>query len=413
MMPEEPDIINSPSPGERLKAKRIEYGISLQEVSSALLLSVTYLKALEDNHYEELPGLTYIVGYWRSYASLLGIDISEDIRIHKIRLEATEANPAFDYNHGDFHQRKSRKGSVILFLLLITGFLGGLWYWQNPANIPTFPVNKIQFGTELNIPNNENNAVDDVIDNSVLLPLEPKIIDQPELFEDEDEPTTPGVDAGADVDVDVEEPTAPGVDADVEEPTAPDMDADANAGVDVQPEPGVSEDQVSGLSDQPDPLVDVNADVNAGADVEEPTAPGVDVDVDVDAENPRFTSTDADVPDQDSGLDNESDAGSDDEEFGTDPRSRYDANSLRWIKVDVHKTVWIDIRNGQGEKLVFRTVNEGENLRLNSSPPFYVFIGSLDGVEVFYLGESVEIPPHSSGQSSRFVVGEYPEATSN
>ncbi len=409
MMPEESDSINSPSPGERLKAKRIEYGISLQEVSSALLLSVTYLKALEDNHYEELPGLTYIVGYWRSYASLLGIDISEDIRIHKIRLEATEANPAFDYNHGDFHQGKSRKGSVILFLLLITGFLGGLWYWQNPANNPTFPINKIQFGTELNIPNNENNAVDDVIDNSILLPLEPKTIDQPELFEDADEPNAPGVDAdaGAEAEADVEEPTAPdaGADtvagADAEEPTAPDVDVDADAGVDVQPEPGVSEDQVSGLSDQPDPLVD--ADSITG------------VDVDVDAENPRFTSTHSDEPepDQDSGLDNESDAGSDDEEFGTDPRSRYDANSLRWIKVDVHKTVWIDIRNGQGEKLVFRTVNEGEILRLNSSPPFYVFIGSLDGVEVFYLGESVEIPPHSSGQSSRFVVGEYPEATSN
>ena len=337
MMPEESDIINNPSPGERLKAKRIEYGISLQEVSSALLLSVTYLKALENNHYEELPGLTYIVGYWRSYASLLGIDISEDIRIHKIRLEATESNPAYDYNHGDFHQEKSRKGSVILFLLLITGFLGGLWYWQNPANNPTFPVNKIQIGAELNIPNNENNAADDVIDNSVLLLLEPKIIDQPELFEDAGEPTVPDVDA----------------------------DAEANE--------------------------------------------------DADADNPRFTSMDADEPelDQDSGLDNESDAGSADEEFETGPLSRYDANSLRWIKVDVHKTAWIDIRNGQGEKLVFRTVNEGESLILNSSPPFYVFIGSLDGVEVFYLGESVEIPPHSSGQSSRFVVGEYPEATSN
>ncbi len=326
MMPEEPDFINSPSPGERLKAKRIEHGISLQEVSSALLLSVTYLKALESNHYEDLPGLTYIVGYWRSYANLLGVDISDEIRIHKSRLEATEANPAYDYNHhSDFHQGKSRKGSVILFLLLISGFLGGLWYWQNPADNQTVPLNNIQFGAELNILNNENNAVDDVIDNSVLFPLEPKIIDQPDLFVDADEPTAPGT----------------GVDAD-------------------------------------------------------------DLSV---------TSTDADGPERDSGLSNESDAGSVEEDFGTGPR--YDANSLRWIKVDVHKTVWIDIRNGQGEKLVFRTVNEGENLKINGSPPFYVFIGSLDGVEVFYLGESVEVPPHSSGQSSRFVVGEYPEATPN
>ena len=330
MMPEEPDFINSPSPGERLKAKRIEYGVSLQEVSGALLLSVTYLKALESNCYEDLPGLTYIVGYWRSYANLLGIDVSDEIRIHKSRLEATNANPAFDYNHqSDFYQKKSRKGSVILFLLLITGFIGGLWYWQNPTDNQTVPLNEIQFGAELNISNNENNAADDVVDNSVLLPLEPQIIGQPDLF------------------------------MDVDETTAPDTDADAVAV----------------------------------------------------ADNPGLTSTDTDGSEQDFGVGYDFDAVSVEEEFGRGPR--YDANSLRWIKVDVHKTVWIDIRNGQGEKLVFRTVNDGENLRINGSPPFYVFIGSLDGVEVFYLGESVEIPPHSSGQSSRFVVGEYPEATPN
>ena len=339
MTPEEPDFINSPSPGERLKAKRIEYGVSLQEVSSALLLSVTYLKALESNNYEDLPGLTYIVGYWRSYANLLGIDVSDEIRIHKSRLEATDANPAFDYNHqNDFYQKKSRKGSVILFLLLITGFIGGLWYWQNPTDNQTVPLNKIQFGAELNILNNVNNAADDVVDNSVLLPIEPQIIGQPDLFADVDETTAPGTG----------------------------VDADADAVADVQL---------------------------------------------VDADNPGLTGTDTDGPEQDFGVGGDFDAVSVEEEFGIGPR--YNANSLRWIKVDVHKTVWIDIRNGQGEKLVFRTVTEGENLRINGSPPFYVFIGSLDGVEVFYLGESVEIPPHSSGKSSRFVVGEYPEATPN
>ena len=187
MMPEEPDFISSPSPGERLKSIRIELGISLQEVSSALNFSLAYLKALESDRYEGLPGLTYIVGYWRSYANLLGVDISDEIRIHKSRLELTEANPAYQYNqHSDFDQRNSRKGSVIIFLLLITGFLGGLWYWQNPADNQTVPVNEIQSGAELNILNNGNNAADDVVDNSVLFPLEPKIIDQPDLFVDAD-----------------------------------------------------------------------------------------------------------------------------------------------------------------------------------------------------------------------------------
>ena len=105
----------------------------------------------------------------------------------------------------------------------------------------------------------------DVVDNSVLLPLEPKIIGQPDLF------------------VDVDETTAPGTG--------------------------------------------------------------------VDADNPGLTSTDTDGSEQDFGVGDEFDAVSVEEEFGRGPR--YDANSLRWIKVDVHKTVWIDIRTDRVRNLFF------------------------------------------------------------
>ena len=346
MMPEEPDFTASFSPGERLKAKRTELGISLQEVSNALLIPVGNLEALENNRYEDLPGLTYIVGYWRSYANILDVDISDEIEIHKNRLWSSAALAAYHLGqHADVHQKKSRKGSVILLILLFSGFLGGLWYWQKPADVQTVLLNGNQAGKLFNTPDNGNNATDDIVTNPVLSLPESGKIDQPDLL------------------VDTQEPVGTGMDADV----------------DAQPEPGVPEEPVSGPGDQPDSSVDTR--------------------------EPVVTGTVADAQ----GL--ERDSGSAGEVFGSD--SGYDANSLRGLKVNVHKTVWIDIRNGQGEKLVFRMVNEGENLEISGSPPFYVYIGALEGVDMFYLGEPVDIPPHSSGQSSRVVVGEYPESNSN
>ena len=79
------------------------------------------------------------------------------------------------------------------------------------------------------------------------------------------------------------------------------------------------------------------------------------------------------------------------------------------LAVTIDQQTWLDIRDVTGEKLVYRTVEAGEGLQLVGTPPFYVFIGTVEGVEIDYLGEPVEYEPDEGGVFARFRVGNIPE----
>ncbi|MBO69165.1 MAG: hypothetical protein CL398_12765 [Acidiferrobacteraceae bacterium] len=69
-------------PGERLRDLRLKNEWTLEEVAGDLNLKVEVIKALESGDYTNLPERTYIRGYLRSYARLLGI--SEDVILDDI-----------------------------------------------------------------------------------------------------------------------------------------------------------------------------------------------------------------------------------------------------------------------------------------------------------------------------------------
>lgn len=60
--------------GEYLRNRRIELGISLDEVEQLLKIRKKYLIAIEDGNESALPGKTYFLGYLRNYANYLGVD---------------------------------------------------------------------------------------------------------------------------------------------------------------------------------------------------------------------------------------------------------------------------------------------------------------------------------------------------
>ncbi|MFL6651671.1 MAG: RodZ domain-containing protein [Sulfurifustaceae bacterium] len=59
--------------GERLRQARGERGLSIEDVAASLRLAPRIVAALEDDAYDRLPGPTYVRGYLRGYALMLGL----------------------------------------------------------------------------------------------------------------------------------------------------------------------------------------------------------------------------------------------------------------------------------------------------------------------------------------------------
>lgn len=85
------------SPGEKLKKLREERGLSHHRVAEALHITAHYVKSLESDQYEKLPGKTFVKGYFKAYARLLDADVDEVMQCYEqyvSALEETQENEA-------------------------------------------------------------------------------------------------------------------------------------------------------------------------------------------------------------------------------------------------------------------------------------------------------------------------------
>ena len=60
--------------GDKLKRERELRGVTLEEISKATKIGLRALQALEEEHFEQLPGGIFNKGFVRSYAKFLGLD---------------------------------------------------------------------------------------------------------------------------------------------------------------------------------------------------------------------------------------------------------------------------------------------------------------------------------------------------
>ncbi len=74
--------------GEELKRERELRDISLKEIAEATKISIRFLEALEQNHFDILPGGIFNRGFIRAYARFIGIDGEEMVNafLHELAL---------------------------------------------------------------------------------------------------------------------------------------------------------------------------------------------------------------------------------------------------------------------------------------------------------------------------------------
>jgi cytoskeleton protein RodZ len=75
--------------GPRLKEQREKRGITLDQISQTTKIGTRFLQALEEDHFEQLPGGIFNKGFVRAYARCVGIDEEQAVADY---LTATGAN---------------------------------------------------------------------------------------------------------------------------------------------------------------------------------------------------------------------------------------------------------------------------------------------------------------------------------
>ena len=122
------DAISVLTAGDILHQARQRLGLNEKEVADKLHITRHYVKALESNSYEKLPGAVFAKGYLKSYALLLGLDVEDLLSRYD---EFTYQQKADSKEERRLLRARKKKGRnkplvIISLLVFIAGFLG-LW----------------------------------------------------------------------------------------------------------------------------------------------------------------------------------------------------------------------------------------------------------------------------------------------
>jgi len=132
----------APSVGERLRAERERQGMSVHDVAQRLKYAPRQIEAIEADDFKALPGLTFVRGFVRGYARVLGIDGDTLVRVLETSAEHASALTTVQFQDvsGKREQFPTDGGSHksalpwLLAILLVVGAFGGysVYNWQAP-----------------------------------------------------------------------------------------------------------------------------------------------------------------------------------------------------------------------------------------------------------------------------------------
>lgn len=119
-------------PGAYLRSQREAAGMSQVQVGESLHLTLHYIRALESDEYGKLPGLTFVKGYFRSYARLLKVDEQEVLEYydrHVATLNFPEAPPP-QLLGGQRRGDQSIVWALVAGVLLVAAVGAGWWFYE-------------------------------------------------------------------------------------------------------------------------------------------------------------------------------------------------------------------------------------------------------------------------------------------
>ncbi len=118
----------SMGPGDRLQAARLENGMSIEDVAARMHLSVSILKAIEDNNFDDITAPIFVKGYLRAYARI--VSLGEDEMIHQyLNYYSDEDPPISPTSHLTPELSPDDARIKWTTFLVVVGLLGFLTFW--------------------------------------------------------------------------------------------------------------------------------------------------------------------------------------------------------------------------------------------------------------------------------------------
>ena len=119
-----------PDIGQALREARTRKRVDMSQVESATKIRAKYLRALENEEWDALPGPTFVKTFLRTYAEYLGIDARSLVEEYKLRYERPSAGELTPFGKRPaVHRRRRRRVGPWLALLAVVLAVGaGLWW---------------------------------------------------------------------------------------------------------------------------------------------------------------------------------------------------------------------------------------------------------------------------------------------
>jgi Helix-turn-helix domain len=114
-----------PEIGDQLRETRMRNRIDITDVEAATKIRAKYLRALENEEWELLPGPTFVKTFLRTYADYLGLDARNLVEEYQARFErptAQELTP-FGTNLGG-RRARPRRPVIAPWMLIVAGVVG-------------------------------------------------------------------------------------------------------------------------------------------------------------------------------------------------------------------------------------------------------------------------------------------------
>jgi len=316
-------------PGERLQAARIQQGLSLDDVADRMHLSLSILKAIEDNNFEEITAPIFVKGYLRAYARI--VSLNEDEMILQYLDFYSEEDPPISSTSNilpELSVGDARIKWTTYLVILVIGVLLVAWWWNSevPISLDSQPTEQ-RSSADAEVIDSEIEAVSEdatatitanEVESSQAESVEPAAIEPAEMAEPA-----------------AIEP------AEMVEPVAIDPDEPAES-VAIEP---------AEISEPPatEPVA-VEAETLESEGVSLEATPAVPV------EPVRLAPSGSDK-----------------------------------LKITVSADTWTDVKDTNNYQLVYDLLRAGESVELLGEAPFSVFLGNGNGVEVRFNDEAVDI----------------------